>query len=60
MTITTARKRFWADWNEFKSNPKKREIKKYISRMKSELGYNEVVQNDVEMKMMMEITKLHT
>lgn len=60
MTITTARKRFWTDWHQFKANPKKREIKKYISRMKNELGYNEVVKNDVERKMMMEITKLHT
>ena len=60
MTIFTARKKFWADWQKFKSNPNEKEVPNYVNRMKSELGYNDVVQFEVERKMLMEITKLHS
>ena len=60
MTTSTARKRFWADWQKFKSNPNEKEVGNYVSRMKSELGYNDVIQFEVERKMLMEITKLHS
>lgn len=60
MTTATARKRFWADWHKFKSNPNEKEVGNYVNRMKSDLGYNDVIQFEVERKMLMEITRLHS
>ena len=60
MTTATARKKFWADWQKFKTNPNEKEVRNYVNRMKSELGYNDVVKFEVERKMLMEITRLHS
>lgn len=56
MTTQTARKRFWADWHQFKQSKKKRGIEKFVARMKTECGYNTPTQIEVERQMRQEIS----
>lgn len=60
MTLVTARKKFWDDWHTYKEHPKKREFNKFLKRMKTELGYNQPTQIEVERLMRMEITKINS
>lgn len=56
MTVQTARKRFWADWHEFKESNRKRGIEKFVTRMKKECGYNIPTQIEVERLMRQEVS----
>lgn len=60
MTVTTARKRFWNDWHQFKESNKKRGIEKFVTRMKKELGYNIPTQIEVERLMRQEVSSFQS